>query len=77
MKIKIFLNFTYNLYINYQKYNDYIKYNEWSIKHESITDKILNLNNENILFEQHLNYYINIKPRLDNYFELKKIMKIY
>ena len=37
-----------------------------------ITDKILNLNNENILFEQHLNYYINIKPRLDNYFELKK-----
>lgn len=69
---KDFLNFTYNLYINYQQYNNYIKYNEWLIKHELINNKITNLNNENILFKQHLNYYVNIKPRLDNYFELKK-----
>ena len=68
---KEFLNFTYNLYKSYEKYNDYLKYNDWCIKQNLINDKIDSLNKENIIFEEHINYYTNIKPRLDNYLKIK------
>jgi len=69
---KDFLNFTYNLYIKYKEYNDYLKYNDWLTELNLINDKIVILNDKNILFGEHMNYYTNIKPRLDNYYKFKK-----
>ena len=68
---KEFLNITYNLHDKYQEYNRYIKYNEWLVTLNRINTNIVSLNKENILLEEHINYYINIKPRLDNYYKIK------
>ena len=68
---KEFLNISYNLHNKYQEYNKYIQYNDWLHTFNLINDKINSFNKDNILLEQHINYYTNIKPRLDNYYKSK------
>ena len=67
-----FLNITYNLFQKYQHYNNYCIYKKWLENYNNLSHNITILQTENINLEKHIEYFELIKPRIDNYYKIKK-----
>ena len=60
------------LFQKYQHYNNYSIYKKWFENYNNLSDNITILQNENINLEKHIEYFELIKPRIYNYYKIKK-----
>ena len=64
---------SYQLYDSFINIDKYDKWNDWNIKYNQLLISINDISNEIIKQEYQYNYYLNIKPRIIKYFQLKDL----
>jgi DNA repair exonuclease SbcCD ATPase subunit len=68
-----FNNYSLELYDSLLKVEYYENYKQWENSYNDITQNLDNLNIKILNLDENINYYKNIKPRIDKYFELSNL----